>query len=61
MPTTINKRSTTEIQDVKRLEVIRIYYELVKKGYPPEQTRRDLDLSLLEVEDFDFGVFNKAV
>lgn len=61
MPTAIKHNKEEEMSLSRKLEVIRIYYQLVKKGYPPEQTRRDLGLSFQDVEHFDFSVFNKAV
>ena len=61
MPITLKQQPKESIEQIQKLEVIRIYYDLVKKGYPPEQTRKDLQLSFNDVEGFDFSVFNKAV
>lgn len=48
-------------EHLKKLEAIRTYYELVKKGRSPEQTRKDLGLSFHDIEGFDFSVFKEAV
>ena len=61
MPTAIKPNAGKEMSLSRKLEVIRVYYQLVKKGYPPEQTRKDLGLSFQDVEHFDFSIFNKAV
>ena len=61
MPIAIKPDSEQEMSLERKLEVIRIYYQLVKKGYPPEQTRKDLGLSFQDVEHFDFSIFNRAV
>ena len=61
MPTAIKPDTGSEMSLTRKIEVIRIYYQLVKKGYLPEQTRKDLGLSFQDVEHFDFSIFNKAV
>ncbi len=57
----INVKIEQKTEHLKKLEAIRSYYELVKKGRSPEQTRKDLGLTFQDIEDFDFSVFNKAV
>ncbi|HXH18291.1 MAG TPA: hypothetical protein VNJ07_04330 [Chitinophagales bacterium] len=59
MQTAINKKSDEKKEHLKKIEAIRMYYELVKKGRSPEQTRKDLGLTFQDIEDFDFTVFNK--
>ena len=61
MSAAINLKIDEKKDFMKKFETIRAYYELVKKGRSPEQTRRDLGLTFKDVEDFDFSVFNKAV
>lgn len=59
METAINIKIEKSKEYLKKLEAIRSYYELVKKGHSPEQTRKDLGLSFKDIEGFDFSVFNK--
>ncbi len=60
MQTSINtKADEKKEQFLKKMEAIRNYYDLVKKGRSPEQTRKDLGLSFQDVDNFDFSVFNK--
>ncbi len=61
MATSLNTKIDTKKEHLKKLEAIRTYYELVKKGRPPEQTRKDLGLSFHDIEGFDFSVFKEAV
>lgn len=61
MAATINTKFDERKEHLKKLEAIRTYYELVKKGRPPEQTRKDLGLSFHDIEGFDFSVFKEAV
>ncbi len=60
MPTTYDTKSSQQKEQLKKLEAIRTYYELVKKGRSPEQTRKDLGLSFQDIEGFDFTVFTKT-
>lgn len=43
----------------RKLRDLERYYKLVQKGSSPEQTRRDLNLSVDEISQFDFSVFDK--
>ena len=61
MNTAFNTKIKNNKQYLKKLEAIRSYYELVKKGRSPEQTRKDLGLTFQDIEGFDFSVFNKKV
>lgn len=42
-----------------KIQVLQRYYELVRKGCSPEQTREDLMLSIEDIAGFDFSVFEK--
>ncbi|GIV34868.1 MAG: hypothetical protein KatS3mg031_2403 [Chitinophagales bacterium] len=59
-PVTNTKTPEEKPEHLKKLEAIRAYYELVKKGRSPEQTRKDLGLTFQDIEGFDFSIFNKA-
>ena len=59
MSTATNTKIEKNKGYLKKLEAIRSYYERVKKGQSPEQTRKDLGLSFQDIEGFDFSVFNK--
>lgn len=61
MPASLNIKTDQKKEHLKKLEAIRTYYELVKKGRPPEQTRKDLGLSFHDIEGFDFSIFKEAV
>jgi hypothetical protein len=41
----------------ERLMALERYYRLVNRGCSPEQTRRDLMLSMEDIAQFDFSVF----
>lgn len=43
----------------ERLVAMERYYQLVKKGCSPEQTREDLRLRIEDITQFDFSVFEK--
>lgn len=59
MQTSINVKADKNKEYLKKLEAIRAYYELMKKGRSPDQTRKDLGLTLEDIEGFDFSIFNK--
>jgi len=60
MNTAVNAKADKNKEHLKKLEAIRAYYELMKKGgHSPEQTRKDLGLTLEDINDFDFSIFNK--
>lgn len=59
METAINTKIEKNKEHLKKLEAIRSYYELVKKGRSPEQTRKDLGLTFKDIEGFDFSIFTK--
>lgn len=61
MPTALNTKTDEKKEHLKKLEAIRNYYELVKKGRSPEQTRKDLGLSFKDIQGFDFSIFKEAV
>lgn len=41
----------------KKFASLKIYYNMVKRGARPGQARNDCELSLEEIEQFDFSVF----
>jgi len=41
----------------RKLSALERYYRLVQKGCSPEQTRKDLRLSMDDIARFDFSVF----
>jgi hypothetical protein len=45
---------------VDKITALRRYYQLVRSGCSPEQTRSDLLLTMEEIDQFDFTVFDEG-
>lgn len=43
----------------RQMAALKAYYNRMKKGMSPEQARQDLDLSLEEINAFDFSIFKE--
>ena len=52
-----NGSAMIEGMDPVKYASLKTYYSKIRKGARPEQTRKDCDLSLEDIEQFDFSVF----
>ena len=43
--------------DPKKFASLKIYYNMVRRGVGPGQARKDCELTLEDIEQFDFSVF----
>ena len=44
----------------KKMAAFRAYFDRIKKGLSPDQARNDFELTIDEVNNFDFSVFSNG-
>lgn len=54
---TAETKSKLKANSSNKTKAILAYYQLVRKGASPEQTRKDFGLRIEDIANFDFSVF----